>query len=250
MKILSIDWDYFFPDPSNYDWGLNEGSTEIMKSVYDHIIWSHRWNNIKVFGKNKGSHKALDYYKPDLEKLKDFWEKIIIGEPKRIIIADSHLELYYIINDLSSMGADIKEVVNIDAHHDYGYEQLLEVDCGNWAYFITDIVEDYYLYYPEWRIQREEECINSLEGIIYYGLPKPDNYDLIFLCRSSGWTPPWSDNVFLYFIKKLRKYKAWDNVAIDYRLLEPRPFIQYDISDLLKDIKKYKEKIEKENGEE
>ncbi len=36
MNILSIDWDYFFPDTSEYDWGHNENSIML------DFIWSTR----------------------------------------------------------------------------------------------------------------------------------------------------------------------------------------------------------------
>jgi len=114
MKILSIDWDYFFPNSEMYDWGENEN---IFASF--EIIWQKRLSDLNRITKKS----VLDEYKPTIPT--DFW--FIISNNPYIFVADSHDYIWNFLNKA--------EVYSLDAHHDCGYYlNKNKVDCGNWAH--------------------------------------------------------------------------------------------------------------------
>ena len=43
MNILSIDWDYFFPDNVAFDWSMDD-----KKFIFYEIIWPIRWSNMHL----------------------------------------------------------------------------------------------------------------------------------------------------------------------------------------------------------
>ena len=57
------------------------------------------------------------------------------------------------------------------------------------------------LYYPTWRRDYHEFKPLKQPTSINYNLPTTQDYDIIFICRSSCWTPPWFDNEFQEFIQ-------------------------------------------------
>jgi hypothetical protein len=124
------------------------------------------------------------------------WDNLnIISNSPKIIIEDDHES---ILNHL--LNGD--HVVNLDAHHDSGYEKWdKKLNCGNWVNFV-DI--NYTLYYPHWRRFKPEWSPH--DGEHHYGLPQPDDYDLLFICKSlefvhQRWHYLWDD-----FINKLSKH--------------------------------------------
>jgi len=189
--LLSIDWDFFFPDVAPYDWG------HIESPLFYETIWITRCASFNLLTKQL----AIDTMLPDQELLKSFWEKTVSGKPKQVFIADSHLELYKVLEKVGPCLID-----NFDAHHDFGYsDSFMQIDCGNWARKAMeyDLNPSYQLFYPEWR----KECPETLKiksGLfsIFFGLKKaPTHYDYIFVCRSSAWTPTWADTEWMKFIR-------------------------------------------------
>lgn len=177
-RILSIDWDYFFPDSQCYDWSHCE------KDVYLNVIWNFRVNDININTKKP----AFDEYIPTIPA--NFWD--ICDNTKELLIAESHasiLSIPYIENSI---------ITNIDAHHDRGYGKDKEINCGNWG--LTKKIKKYCLYYPLWRNTNDEGGWDRKPDQINYGLPAPAEYDCIFICRSGCWTPPWYDNKFRQWI--------------------------------------------------
>lgn len=88
MNVLSIDWDFFFPDPSDYDWGANEEMAFMFEAV-----WHTRCNSRNIFN---GEH-VLDHFHPDVTP--DFW-KIVKGKPIRFLICESHAAITQLLNQL------------------------------------------------------------------------------------------------------------------------------------------------------
>jgi len=184
MKILSIDWDYFFPDAKEMDWGANEKDY-----IFQDVIWYARAGGVWHDGSS-----ILKTFSPTIPE--NFWS-IVEGKPL-IATAESHEDIKHVLKLCAP-----HEVDNLDAHHDYGYENDCDLNCGNWAYMFSKIrkkISRYRLYYPEWRKDSKELNIDDI-GIDYtYGLPEPTDYDIVFLCRSGAWTPPWSDDKLMQFI--------------------------------------------------
>lgn len=207
--IISVDWDYFLPDLSGFDWGMNEE-----KGFFYEMIWLTRYRNRCMLTGQKAYEIMLDY--------EGFWKDLLGGKTvRRIAITDSHKELSYFLNSES-------DVYNFDQHHDFGYGQLEKLDCGNWARL--SMLNTYALIYPKWRMERPETMKPNGIDIFYnhQAVMLPDKIDLVFVCRSSCWTPSWLDNCWLDFIEELEDFAphAWKNKIFAADLLKPRYFSQ------------------------
>lgn len=190
MRLLSIDWDYFFPNALWYDWGHREAP------FFMEAIWYTRCGQTNL----KTGEKALDAYIPTVPE--NFWS-LVTNRPQ-VIVADSHFRVW----DLLAPGT---EVTSLDAHHDCGYGnfkkmyQAHTIDCGNWGAWgqMTGKISKLRIYYPEWRrTDKEDKAHEMVRPIIHYGVPKPADYDLIFVCRSGAWTPPWRDPEFKAWLEQ------------------------------------------------
>jgi len=72
---------------------------------------------------------------------------------------------------------------------------------------------------------------------------------MVFICRSSPWTPSWSDNYWIKFIEyfKTNYPYTWDHkMALEYAL-KPRPFNKEEANRLFEQTKKLIEQCKKEN---
>lgn len=179
MKVLSVDWDYFYPNDDNYDWGASEKS-----SFFFDAIWALRVADVNLLtGK-----PILQEYRP--RGTKNFWSQV--RNKPLLFIADSHKDLYSLLIEPSV-------VVNYDAHHDFGYEDHGDVGCDNWARIAKErgLITEYHLIYPVWRkLETETDTLNPGITSVRYSPPTPSKYDFIFVCRSGAWTPPWHDKLF------------------------------------------------------
>lgn len=192
MKILSIDWDVFFPDSAEFDWGHQE------IGMFYEEIWSHRLSSLSLHT----GERAVDKYTLSLPER--FWEKVLTNKPTAYV-ADSHFRIY----NLLMRYKEGVQVVNLDAHNDFGYSDQFPsyIDCGNWALVgkMNGFITKYSIYYPEWRKNykegNEEVLDEEVIDHVDYGLPDPDEYDIVFICRSSSWTPPWFDKAFKEFVE-------------------------------------------------
>lgn len=188
--ILSIDWDYFFPHTENYDWSHHESF------LFQETIWHIRCTNHNLLtGK-----PVIEEYRPTVPR--DFWN--IITNTPELIVTDSHLDIWEILNNDS--------IVNIDAHHDCGYLDSFNqdtIDCGSWGYFGRTLgkIKKFKQVYPKWRLDHKEKALMNPDSVQYH-LPKPRSYDLVFLCRSGYWTPPWSDHLFQKFVRDSGLHKT------------------------------------------
>jgi hypothetical protein len=188
MKILSVDWDYFFPNLLGYDWGHREGDVR-----FQELLWFFR-----VYNRNMLTGKfAIDEVQPSRRRLYKFWERVCTHAPKELVIVDSHQEIY----DLCMF----HEVYNFDAHHDLYDEGKLS--CENWARLalINNHITKYVLIYPPWhrKLESNDKHLLDLKGVeVFNRIPRgfPHKFDRVFICRSSAWTPPWCDKSWLRFI--------------------------------------------------
>ena len=181
MKILSIDWDYFFPDSAWYDWGHAE------TVMYLNMAWQWRVNNRHI----KTGKSALTEYVPTIPK--DFWN-IVTNDPM-LFVAESHAAI-------ATLPMNNSIVTNLDAHHDCGYGANDDLECGNWAWWMKEHIKEYHLCYPAWRGDGEEAAYRRKPTTIIRELPAPADYDLVFVCRSGCWTPPWYDRQFRGWLKR------------------------------------------------
>lgn len=200
MKVLSVDWDYFFQDTDGFDWGHREAP------FFIHDIWWHRASNRHLF-----THRDAIDMRPIKSRIHKFWQRNIrrYGRPEGLMIAESHGALYYWIHHYP-----VDELVNYDAHHDLGYPSADgDVDCGNWAgKLLSDgFLKHYTVVYPSWRKQkRYREQIPDNDRIYVTHSPVPSqHYDLVFICRSGAWTPSWCDVSFIQFCNYWRLSAPW-----------------------------------------
>jgi hypothetical protein len=210
INVLSVDWDYFFPALDGFDWGHSETNP-----LFAQIIWATRPGSQDLFTKER----AIDVVHPHVY-VYEFWLKTIINNHKpspRLCIAESHKDIMAWLKELRVRKAN---VTNFDAHHDMGYKGYgfdtkvrPPVDCGNWARVGIDsgAIGSYRLVYPSWRKRKSEGGEGTRQDppftvkygdpvTVQYEPPLAQAYDLIFICRSSSWTPSWSDDKWLEFI--------------------------------------------------
>jgi hypothetical protein len=222
MNILSIDWDYFFPDNVAFDWSMDD-----KKFIFYEIIWPIRWSNMHLETKKL----AKDIYHPDLQLLNGFLDKILINSnPTLLSIAESHSDIQHLINLFPAK----PNIYNFDQHHDIYYSDHPgkindELNCGNWVSYFTTQINSYHLYYPAWRKSNPEHKDNRLNYAtsVSYDIPNdPPKFHMVFICRSAPWTPSWSDHHWIKFIEYFKtNYRyTWDHkIALEYAL-KPRPF--------------------------
>lgn len=205
-SILSVDFDYFYPDSIGYDWGHSEHRGKLMAA----IIWQTRAGSRHLIS----GETALESYVPSVPV--DFWDRVLQNRP-RLYVADSHLMIWKRLEEGTQTS-----VVNVDAHHDCGYKPLdfssrtVNVDCSNWGAIgaIMGKISGFHQVYPKWRKKTPEvkpDC--GLPNSTRYSLPGPKKYDEVFICRSGAWTPPWYDDAFWAFVKALKTpYETLDDV--------------------------------------
>lgn len=184
--ILSVDWDYFFPDLLPYDWGHQESA------IFYETIWHVRASSRNLMT----GERALDVVKPDPKLLDDFWDHVC-QHPKKLVITESHANIEQFITENSI-------VYNFDQHHDIQYDSGLgKLDCGNWAgrAMKKKLLKKYILVYPPWRQKAKETEPEQFKEIqILYDVPADlPKFDIVFLCRSYAWTPTWCDDAWLEF---------------------------------------------------
>ena len=178
MRILSIDFDYFidatiedrelyFPD------GHDNLSPQMTKFLWDRC-YSY-YEDLKNIG------VIEDFY-----TMCEFLSKMVGG---KVLLADSHKEIRYLFDSIQE--EEDFEVINIDFHHDMYVTGGDTLDCGNWLRFLVDLKPDAKI---TW-VRREDSQVESLSGTFpYYHTTDitevQGEFDYIFLCFSSPWTPP------------------------------------------------------------
>lgn len=208
MNILSVDWDFFFNDLSGFDWGADE-----TKSYMKELIWHTRYYNRNIL-----TGQYAFQLRPDYEK---FWSKIKKNNTiLKAVISDSH----YLITDFLQ---DDCTIWNFDQHHDAGYKRHDgKLDAGNWA--LSNKLKHYYLIYPNWRKDHKESPPQRNFQIFYVDSDflLSEKFDLVFICRSSCWTPSWCDNHWILFLNEFKEcfLDAWENRVVNSYAFGPRSF--------------------------
>lgn len=207
MKLLSVDWDFFFPTPdpnqdivfTPFDWTLGEGSP-----VWLDLAWLLRAATFQARG------MELPTVHPGY---KAFWQEFRLAPGVQVYVADSHRWA-----GSERVKAGVTEVWSYDAHHDLGYKHgwqaMLggQVTCENWLLWYAAVLGESRIHvrYPTWKSLWwwSAEPPESMEvevdrGTAFYrdepaALP---TFDRVFICRSSGFTPNWLDAAFTEFVQ-------------------------------------------------
>jgi hypothetical protein len=209
MNLLSVDWDYFFPEPESDRYGLFD--------------WGHRES--KLFIEDLWEIRASGFLarQMDLPGLsgeeRTFWKRIKVINDAPLYLAESHAyacdeQIVRRFMDDDRMGYT-NSIWSFDAHHDLGYRDdsvadLLKgkIDCGVWLlYYYLRWSPTIHIRYPRWKrtvfqIDGVSDTMVSLHDIdraFRHGREKLPVFDAIFLCRSGAWVPSWLDTKFHAF---------------------------------------------------
>ncbi|ADK15738.1 MULTISPECIES: hypothetical protein [Clostridium] len=199
-NLLSIDWDYFIPVREEWCGSYIENKRTNI------ILWYRRYFKNRQMGEN------IEKTVRTGNELKGFWSKIkqcfSIESKAKVYVSDSHKFSYFI-----AQNNNCDEVINFDAHSDLGYGGMksldFELNCANWLGKLlkNSIIKKANIVYSPYTYEEkgEFEEINKSFSIKY---PKVEhlvnkNINVIHICRSGSWTPPWLDNEFYKFINDL-----------------------------------------------
>lgn len=186
MRVLSVDYDYFFHADETAIPFLPDGGSEF-DGLMD-VVWSNNYAGSRLRDDVliKGTHI-------DTESLSAVKEIIDRNQSARYMISDSHKYAYGFILVETEYG-EKSDIWHIDFHHDV-YPRGNEVHCGNW---LGKLIENGHTESVHW-IGREDSDRSSMSCPLPAAdmAELPDTFDLIFICRSGWWTPPHLDSYFV-----------------------------------------------------
>lgn len=190
--ILTIDWDYFFNvDLNTRDFDFPQILDGRVKSIPDNSVWL-----------SDETYKA-----PQSFDNRSFLRLIqALGKVSfhRAFVSENHGEMYNVVTEYvrkKDKNNDPIEIVNVDYHHDYSFNNGDKLCCDNWARLLAEK-------YPDTTIKwckREDSVTTS------FGCPVPvedrtfdevikslgvNHFDYVHLCRSDLYSPPLSDGKF------------------------------------------------------
>lgn len=207
MRILSIDFDYFVnPTTLQRVRYFPDGGQE-MSDTLNAIVWAGAYARSKIITKKADDETNSLVNVELLKKPLQTIHNIIIAQGNiRYMVADSHSHAYDFIRE--NWDRSTTELYNIDSHHDT-YDVGEEVNCGNWLRRLMEkgVVDTAY-----WVNQPDSELADNLTKVIPFSeLPKT-GYDLVYICRSSWWTPPHMDEAFIKYLARplIENKKGWE----------------------------------------
>lgn len=211
LTLLSIDWDFYFPEPVGrgegdalglYDWGHSEKHLGQMQDA----IWMMR----------ACSFAARELPLPMVNKeWQTFWGRFDFSNCREAYITDSHK--WAAASMISNrFPGEWEEVVSFDAHHDLGYETpmtyqgaVCEVTCENWLEYYTDVRgAKATVVYPDWKTRAFdlEPSYQAKSPLIRRVFDKDFDRviapDIVFIARSGAWVPTWCDDDFITFTEQ------------------------------------------------
>lgn len=229
---LSVDWDYFVREDPAWDFGHAE------MPDFHGLLWDMRVAQFEQRGDDLIEATSLMHSNPHPLA---FWGRLkrlgyTFNNVKAIVLADSHQWAYKVFHRGAVEGPPLAEtrLVHFDAHHDLTYNMSKfegeaareEVTCENWL-LMTHLVQPSLrslIVYPEWKGLRDwnstfgdnfERYPSLRKAIERFTEPciwpssrvteSAGDVELVYLCRSSAWTPPWHDEAFIKFADDLQK---------------------------------------------
>lgn len=190
--ILTIDWDYFFNvDLNTRDFDFPQITDGRVKSIPDNKVWLE-----------DEIYKAPQSFdNKSFIRLIQTLEKVSI---QAAFVSENHGEMFNVVTDYirgEYKDTTSLEIVNIDYHHDYSYNNGENLCCDNWARLLTEK-------YPGTTIKwckKEDSVITSfgchvpVEKRTFNEVIKSlsvNHFDYIHLCRSDLYSPPLRDKKF------------------------------------------------------
>lgn len=211
-NFLVIDWDFFFPNPAM----MSAPPPESLMYLWDHkeapfYLGPEVWGN-----------RAADFFRsgneiPHVEGWQNFWNRFNFNpDGVTVIYGDSNSHAGNLLP--SSLGLDQGSnrwgIVSLwDAHHDCGYtatgsleawRERGEVSCEDWMLVHHDRGSRLEVIHPAWRKavgHVEPEPLIPVERRVDDGSDPDAEYDVVYVCRSGAWVPPWCDGEFSRFLE-------------------------------------------------
>ena len=208
MNLLSVDWDFFFPEPKlsdpeslMFDWGHHEAPFFIDSA------WHHR---AAAFLRHGMPLPGLS------GEQEGFWSRFRFSPKAELIWAESHSNI-----GLPEVEQGVARVWSYDAHHDAGYGKLSDllpnlsrgmIHCDDWALFYTMTKasrfhrrsRDIRVVYPRWKswaMEAEIQPAWPVSRAVDDGKVLRPVIHRVFVCRSGAWVPSWLDAEWWSFLR-------------------------------------------------
>uniref|UniRef100_A0A7C2C3Y5 Arginase n=1 Tax=Thermus islandicus TaxID=540988 RepID=A0A7C2C3Y5_9DEIN len=190
MRLLVVDFDYFFPVPQDPE-----------DPLAPLFAWAHFETPYYLL--EAWEERALAFLLrglplPEVSGWEGFWERFAFAPGAVLYYADSNALAFH-----EAVRRGVEEVVLLDAHHDAGYRPLGEEPaCDDWMVFYHRLGARLRVLYPPWRDpSREPEPRVPLLRAVDPGGPVQGTFHRAFLCRSGAFVPPWNDGAFLALLE-------------------------------------------------
>lgn len=201
-NVLSIDFDYWFDMPGEYDWQFREALFFINQ------LWAFRAMDSAARGVDIRTTCKVAADEPRPAKMATVIREHGIKIPRyQLAVSESHSAAYKWLVRMKDL-----HIINIDAHHDMGYSKTTApMNCDNWIkhLILKGKVKKVTQIYPKWRLRHDNEWEQNCARLTsefdipiecHYGIDEwlPYNIDVrkVFICRSGAWVPPWLDRDF------------------------------------------------------
>lgn len=193
-NILSIDWDFFVDATANERYMLfpDNGNENISNDIQN-ICWAGRYIDPKL------SRITIDQFA--INTITKLFNNVSYN-PIKVHVFDSHKHCYDLVKKVIYAGVSISRLTNIDFHHDcYSYD-IEEVNCGNW---LVKLMTEYPEIDYTWIKRKDSEDLSKDGDFVACSqlnisedLSEIFNctWDLVFICKSSVWSPPHLDGDF------------------------------------------------------
>lgn len=249
LKILSIDWDYFIDASADERaWMFPDGGNENLPPSLQSVIWANHYGQFPQPTTATECQEAIQNNYKNLEEIDVRYDEIYklaqviysIEKPPMIYVAESHKEIASVFAQHWNSGqySSVK-IVNIDFHSDMYDNDPEYINCGNWFFHIISRIgkvnpfaqnaehrynEYLWVHNPDSSLTEGYDIPTfiapyvELQNGIDPELLK-DEYDVIFICKSSMWSPPHLDELLINALTPLKDehmaYEFDDDVLIN-----------------------------------
>jgi len=203
MRLLSVDWDFFFVDPIGGPptWvpEFKDGKIDFEETQFK--SWLSRATTWTKNGARLPETSGEE---------REFWARFRFAAECSLFTAEDHrFAAEPVVTE------NITEVWNFDAHHDAGYERQPGEGYAdeNWLMAYADNVTKY-VRYPRWKksaFDLEPHPLIEVNRKFDDGLRSERVFDRVFICRSHGFVPPWLDADYRDFVNSCptRLERSW-----------------------------------------
>lgn len=242
-NALIVDWDYFFPIDPNWDWAHGESPFLI------NGVWPIRGTDFIM------KDEPLPEVLPEWD---GFWERFRYSLDAPFYVADSNASAYAALHMTFGQELPRVGVWLFDQHHDTGYRgpqsvgHVYEnggVTCEDWMVPVglsqRPRGSKLHVVYPDHRqhaFEDEPEPALPVDRRFWSDLDEgdlPERFDMVFLCRSGAWVPPWEDKKFYRFV---RQWPLDEAITLDD--ITPRRWLKKDLDAQVRAWRKMLKKVE------